>query len=82
MQTASFEALGRLKKVNALCAKIDHFVAYVGLHPNRDGNAIAEMLRHWPDHRWRELAVSVGKIPPSSETIREVVALYRRRAVP
>lgn len=80
MQTATFEALGRLKKINALMAQIDKFCSWVGLHPNKDGYEIARMLRGWPAKRWAELSVSCGKRPPSETTIREILDLYNRRA--
>lgn len=80
LQIASYEILGRLRKVNAIVASLDRYASYAGLHPHKDAYQLAQMLRGWPASRWIAVAVGCGVRPPSDETIREIVAVYTRRS--
>lgn len=80
MERASHEALARLRKVNALVARIDQTCVHVGLHPHHDARAILATVRIWPASHWASLAIAAGKRPPSEETIRAILDVYQSRA--
>lgn len=80
MQTSTnpFAQAARLQKVRAIVAQIDRFAANAGLG-REDSWDIADMIERWPAERWAAISLCVGKHPPSEETVKIIVAEYRKR---
>ena len=71
------EIAGRREKADALVAEINRMRGTLGITPTAMLNSVAL----WPDSHWRQLAMNIGKTPPSSETVTAVLAVLSRGAL-
>jgi hypothetical protein len=69
----------RASKVEALVAELDRMTREAGHDPIASAGGIANMLRSWSDLRWRQLAISCGKRPPSEVSKALVVGTFVAR---
>lgn len=71
------EVRARAVKADALVAEINRMREVLGITPTAMLNSVAL----WPDSHWRQLAVNIGKAPPSSDTVTAVLAVLSRAAL-
>ena len=55
-----FEAVARSRKVARLVRHLTELFEMLNLHPERDGQLMAELLRGWGDAEWNSACINTG----------------------
>jgi hypothetical protein len=75
MASNTFEIEARRRKVARLVRHITELFEMLNMHPERDGQLMADLLRGWGDAEWTQAAIHVGS-PGASVTTRLAVLAY------
>lgn len=77
-----FKQAKRDAKVARLVDEIDHQVSTRhGIDPLAEAYRVVNAMASWTPEVWAQLALLAAVVPPSADSISDVVAVYVRRAV-